>query len=101
MNEAAPDPRNLIESLGPNAQPHRASMNLAALTSSNGQKFVVMVVSTPSGRFAPWLTPEDAVTWGEALIRAGQENQKQATPLHVARTIPPGTPLPGSPLIGG
>lgn len=93
----ADDAMALITSLGPVAQPHPANLQVVNVTSTDGKRWTVLIVSDPTGRRAIWLEPAKAAEWGTLITGIASEGQAAPTPLMVARQMPPNMPLPGTP----
>lgn len=90
------DGNHLMQSLGPHAQPAPASLNLMNVTSQDGKRWVVLVLSHAAGRSVAWLSPEDAANWASLISKAAADAAAAPTPLLTAPSIPQGLPLPGA-----
>ena len=91
-----PAAAQLLQSLGPHASPTPASLDVANLNGSDGSKWVLLVLSTPTGRTGVWLSVDDATKWAALLAKVADAAAKAPSPLLVTPTIPDSLPMPGT-----
>lgn len=89
------DAMSLITALGPMAQPHPVNLQVLNLTSTEGKRWTVLILSDPTGRRAIWLEPDKAAEWANLIAQVADVGQHAPAPLTVARQMPTGMPMPG------